>query len=193
MKRFASMVSALAILLSLAASMNGAALEGTVLTVAERGLSADIPSDFHVFAAEADANTTGIFSSDLMINSTDPEAGRIFLSIFSVYDDVMMRMSPSSLSDLFLSAEISAVESHGDAVVGNWSAAGPQGQNVTVYILETPDPRVSGGSYDMASWSLDGNVQVLMVSTAERNVTENLIGTLKIEWAADPSSFFGLK
>jgi hypothetical protein len=181
MKRFASTVSALVFLLSLAAAMNGSALEGTVLTVAERGLSADIPSDFSIYAAEADANTTGIFSSDLMINSTDPEAGRIFLSIFSVYDDVMTRMSPASLSDLFLSAEISTVESHGDAVVANWSAVDRQGQNVTVYTLETPDPRVSGGSYDMASWSLEGKVQVLMVSTADRNVTENLISTLKIE------------
>lgn len=181
MKRFASMVSALAILLSLAAAMNGAAFEGTVLTIAERGLSADIPSDFSIYAAEADANTTSIFSSDLMINSTDPEAGSIFLSILSVYDDVMRRMSPASLSDLFLSAEISEVESHGDAVVGNWSAVGPQGETVTVLILSTLDPRVSGGSYDMASWSLDENVQVLMVSTADRNVTESLIGTLKIE------------
>jgi hypothetical protein len=181
MKRFASTVPALALLLALAASMNGAALEGTVLTVAERGFSADIPFDFSIYAAEADANTTGIFSSDLMINSTDPEAGRIFLSVFSVYDDVMRRMSPASLSDLFLSAEISAVEAHGDAVVGNWSAVDLQGQNVTVLIMETPDPRVSGGSYDMASWCLEGNVLVLMVSTAERNVTENLIGTLKIE------------
>ena len=116
-----------------------------------------------------------------MINSTDPEAGRIFLSIFTVYDDVMRRMSPESLSDLFLSAEISAVESQGDAVVGNWSAVDLQGQNVTVLVVETPDPRVSRGSYDMASWSPEGEVQVLMVSTAERNVTENLIGTLKIE------------
>ena len=181
MKRFASMVSALAILLSLAASMNCAAFEETVLTVAERGLSADIPPDIQIFTAEVDANITGIFSSDLMINSSDPEAGRIFLSISSVYDDVMRRMSPSSLSDLFLSAEISQVESHGDVVVGNWSAADYRGQNVPVLIIETPDPRVSGGSYDMASWSLDGNVIVLMVSTAERNVTEKLIGTLKIE------------
>jgi hypothetical protein len=181
MKRFASTVSALVFLLSLAAAMNGSALEGTVLTVAERGLSADIPSDFSIYAAEADANTTGIFSYDLMINSTDPEAGSIFLSIFSVYDDVMRRMKTASLSDLFLSAEISTVESHGVVVVANWSAIDRQGQNVTVYTLETPDPRVSGGSYDMASWSLEGKVQVLMVSTADRNVTENLIGTLKIE------------
>jgi hypothetical protein len=181
MKRFASMVSALLLLLSFAASMNAAALEGTVLTVAERGLSADIPSDFSICTAEADANTTGIFSYGLMINSSDTEAGSIFLSIFSVYDDVMRRMSPSSLSDLFLSAEISEVESHGDAVVANWSVVDLLGMNVTVLSLETSDPRVSGGSYDMASWSLDGKVQVLMVSTAERNVTEKLIGTLKIE------------
>lgn len=181
MKHFTSMVSALLLLLSLTGTMNGAALEGTVLTVAERGFSADIPSDFQVFTAEADANTTGIFSYDLMINSTDPEAGRVFLSIFSVYDEVMRRMKPASLSDLFLSAEISEVESHGDVVVGNWSAFDLQGQNVTVRTLETSDPRVSGGSYDMASWSLDGEVQVLMVSTADRNVTEKLIGTLKIE------------
>jgi hypothetical protein len=181
MKRFASMVSALAILLSLAASMNGAAFEGTVLTVAERGLSAEIPSDFSIYSAEADGNTTGIFSSDLVINSTDPEAGSIFLLIFSVYDDVMRRMSPSSLRDLFLSAEISTVESHGDAVVGNWSAIDLQGEIVTVLTLSTSDPRVSGGSYDMASWGLEGNVQALMVSTADRNVTEKLIGTLKIE------------
>jgi len=181
MKRFAPMVSALLILLFLVGAMTSAAFEGQVFTVSERGLSADIPSDFHVFAAEADANTTGIFSYDLMINSTDSEAGRIFLSVFSVYDDVMRRMGPASLSDLFLSAEISAVEAHGDAVVGNWSAIDLQGQNVTVLIMETPDPRVSGGYYDMASWSLDGDVQVLMVSTVERNVTERLIGTLKIE------------
>jgi len=181
MKRFTSMVSALLLLLTLTGTMNGAALEGTVLTVAERGFSADIPSDFQVFAAEADANTTGIFSYDLMINSTDPEAGRVFLSIFSVYDDVMRRMKTASLSDLFLSAEISEVESHGDVVVGNWSAVNPQSQNVTVLALTTPDLRVSGGSYDIASWSLDEDVQVLMVSTADRNITEKLIGTLKIK------------
>ncbi len=181
MKRLASTFSALAILLTLAAAMNGAAFEGTVLTIAERGLSADIPSDFSIYSAEASANTTGIFSSDLMINSSDPEAGSIFLSILSVYDDVMRRMSPASLSDLFLSAEISTVESHGDVVVGNWSAVDLQGETVTVLTLSTSDPRIGGGSYDMASWSLAGDVQVLMVSTADRNVTESLIGTLKIE------------
>ncbi len=181
MKRFASMVSALLLLLSLAVAMTGAALEGTVLTVSERGLSADIPSDFRVFTAEVDANNSGRFSYELMINSTDPEAGSIFLSILSVYDDVMRRMSPASLNDLFLSAEISTVESHGDVVVGNWSAIDPQGQNVTVLTLTTPDPRVSGGAYDMASWNLDEDVQVIMVSTTDSNVTEKLIGTLNIE------------
>ena len=174
-------MGSLLLLLFVTASMNGASLEGQVFTVVERGLSADIPSEFQIFASEADANSTGIFSYDLMINSTDSEAGRIFLSVFSIYDDVMKRMKPESLDDLFLSAEIEEVESHGDAIVGNWSAVGPQGQNVTVYIIETPDPRISSGFYDMATWSPDEKVHVLMVSTADRNVTKNLISTLVIE------------
>jgi len=169
------------ILLFFVGAITSSAFEGQVFTVSERGLSADIPSDFQAFAAGADSNTTGIFTYDLMINSTDPEEGKIFLSVFSVYDDVMRQMSPASLSDLFLSAEISEVESHGDVVVGNWSAVDLLGETVSVATISTSDPRVGGGSYDMASWSLDGDVQVLMVSMADRNVTESLIGSLKIE------------
>ena len=105
------------------------------------------------------------------------------ISVMSVYGEVMNRMSPSSLSELFLLGGISAVEARGDVEIGNWTAVDFRGKNVTVHTLFTKDEgiRQLGGTYDMAVWNLDSSTYAVMTSLLDKNNTAQLIKTLEIK------------
>ena len=156
------------------------AFESPVLTVEEKNLYMDLGPEFQVYRSEVDTNTSGIFSYDMMINNTDPAAGRVFVSVMSVYDDVMRRMRSASLVDLFLSAEICSVEDGGDEITGSWNASSVSGENVTVYAIVTETPWVQSGIYYMSCWNPSENDYVLMATTMDQNATERLIETLTI-------------
>jgi hypothetical protein len=177
---YLKIVTRLMLILAIGSTLGGA-LDSSVITLKESVLSMDLDPDFQVFKTEVSANTSGIFSYDMKINSSSPEDGRLFISVASVYDEVMKRMSPSALNELFLSAELTAFEEEGDVVVGNWSTVDSQGQVVNVHILSTENTGVSGGVYDFTTYSLGENTLVMIASTMGRTATESVIKTLVIE------------
>lgn len=179
MKSFAAFLSAILLLACLA--LPALALESKVLTISEKTLSADLGPSFEISRSIMNTSDMGLVSQDFLINNT-AAAGSAFISIISVYDEILGRMSPDSLSELFLIGGMSAVESRGDIEVGNWTAVDRQGENVTIHTMGTEDDGIQmlGGSYDMAVWNLDRSTYVVMVSLLDKDNTTQMINTLTI-------------
>ncbi|MCX6674315.1 MAG: hypothetical protein NTY37_11125, partial [Methanothrix sp.] len=179
MKPFPVLISAILLLACLALPCT--ALESKFVTVTEKTLSLDLGPSFEITRGEFNASEKGMVSQDFMINDTAaPKAA--FISVMSVYDNILSRMSATSLSELFLIGGISAVEAKGDVEIGNWTAVDHQGNNVTVHTLSSDDERIQmlGGSYDMAVWNLDGPNFAVIVSLFDKNNTTQTIKTLAV-------------
>ena len=179
MNPFAAFAAAMLLLAGLI--LSAAALESNVFTITQKTLSVDLGPSFEIDGGGFNASEQGMMSHDFLINNTAAPAAA-FISVLSVYDDVLRRMSPGSLSELFLIGGLSAVEARGDRETGNWTAPDLQGDNVTVHNMSTKDERIQilGGSYDMAVWSLDDSTYAVMVSLLDRNNTTQIIKTLAV-------------
>ncbi|MCX6672329.1 MAG: hypothetical protein NTY37_00935, partial [Methanothrix sp.] len=119
MKPFPVLISAMILLACLALPCT--ALESKFVTVTEKTLSLDLGPSFEITRGEFNASEKGMVSQDFMINVTAaPKAA--FISVMSVYDNILSKMSPASLSELFLIGGISAVKARGDVEIGNWTA-----------------------------------------------------------------------
>jgi len=179
MKPYVALVPAMLLLALLALPCT--ALESKFVTVTERTLSVDLGPSFEINRGEFNASEDGMVSQDFLINNT-AAPGAAFISVISVYDDILSRLSPGALSELFLIGGISAVEAKGDTETGNWTAVDCRGNNVTVHTLSTKDERIQmiGGSYDMAVWNLDGPTYAVIVSLFDRNNTTQTIKTLAV-------------
>jgi len=155
------------------------AFESKFLTLSEKTLSVDLGPSFEVSKGDFKPGENGTVSQEFLINNT-AAPGAAFLSIISVYDDIMRRMSTDALCELFLIGGLSGVEANGDAEIGNWTAVDFKGKNVTVHTIKSKDEDLSqvGGSYDLAVWNLDGQSYVVLVSLMDRNSTIQTIRTL---------------
>ena len=180
MKPFAAFLSAILLLACLA--LPALALESKVLTISEKTLSVDLGPSFEIDSSALNTSDKGMVSQDFLINNT-ATAGAAFVSVISVYDEILGKMSPGSLSELFLIGGMSAVEARGDIEIGNWTAVSSvREMNVTVHTMSTEDERIQmlGGSYDMAVWNLDRSTYVVMVSLLDKDNTTQMIKTLAV-------------
>ena len=179
MKPFTVLVPAILLLACLALPCT--ALESKFFTVTEKTISLDLGPSFEMVRGEFNTSENGMVGQDFIINNTDA-SGATFISVLSVYDETLSKLSPGALSELFLIGGISGVKARGDEEIGNWTAIDHQGNNVTVHTLSTNDARIDmlGGSYDMAVWNLDGPSFAVMVSLLDRNNTTQIIKTLAI-------------
>jgi len=179
MKTYAELVPAILLLACLA--FPGTALESKFFTVTENTISLDLGPGFEMVRGEFNASENGMVRQDFIINNTGA-SGAAFVSVMSVYDETMSKMSPGALSELFLIGGITGVEARGDEEIENWTAVDHKGNNVTVHTLSTNDERIEmlGGSYDMAVWNLDGPNFAVMVSLFDQNNTTQTIKTLTI-------------
>jgi hypothetical protein len=179
MKPFTVLVPAILLLACLA--LPSTALESKFFTVTEKTITLNLSPSFEMARGEFNTSENGMVGQDFIINNTDAP-GATFISVLSVYDETLSKLSPGALSELFLVGGISGVKARGDEEIGNWTAMDHQGNNVTVHTLSTNDTRIDllGGSYDMAVWNLDGPSYAVMVSLLDRNNTTQIIKTLAI-------------
>jgi len=179
LKPFAALVPAVLLLACLACP--GPALESKILAVSERTISADLGPSFEINRSALNTSDKGMASQDFLINNT-AAAGSAFISIMSVYDEVLSKMSPSSLSELFLIGGMSAVEARGDKETENWTTASALGKNVTIHTMSAKDERIQtpDGRYDIAVWDLDRSTYAVMVSLLDRDNTTQIIKTLAV-------------
>jgi hypothetical protein len=179
MKPFAVFIGAILLLAYLALPCTS--LESKILTVSEKTLYVNLGPSYEINRSALNTSDKGIASQDFLINNT-ASPGSAFISIMSVYGDVLGKMSPSSLSELFLIGGMSAVEARGDKETGNWTAVSALGKNVTVHTMNTNDEIIQtmGGSYDMAVWDLDRSTYAVLVSLLDRDNTTQIIKTLAV-------------
>jgi hypothetical protein len=179
MKPFALFVAAILLLAGL--SLPSVALESKFFTVAQKTISLDMGSSFEMTKGEFNISSSGMVQQEFLINDT-ATPGAAFISIMSVYDDIMSRMSSDALSELLLLGGISGVEARGDRETGNWTAVDHLGKNVTIHTMSTKDARIEmlGGRYDMAVWNLDGTSYAVLVSLLDQNNTTRIIKTLAV-------------
>ncbi len=179
MKPFAAFLSAVLLLVCLA--LPALALESKVSIVSEKTLSMDLGANFEITKSQLNTSSMGMASQDFVIDDTAGE-GAAFMTIMDVYDGVLSKMSPSSLSEIFLVGGMSEAQANGDIEIGNWTAVDHKGENVTVHTMSTKDDRIQmlGGSYDTAVWNLDGPIYAVMVSLLDKNNTTKMIKTLNI-------------
>ncbi len=179
MKPFAAIV--LAILLLACLALPCSALESKVITLSEKTLSVDLSPSFEIYRGEFNTSQAGMVSQNFLINDTVSEQAA-FLAVMGIYDEMMVRLTPDLLSELFLIGALSEVESNGDVEKGNWTATDRLGKNVTIHTLSTKDERVQplGGAYDMAVWNLDQTTYVVLVSFFDEKNTTQLIKTLAV-------------
>jgi hypothetical protein len=179
MKPFTALVPAILILCCLALPCT--ALDSKFFTVTQKTISLNMSPSFEMVRGEFNTSEKGMVGQDFIINNTDAP-GATFISVLSVYDETMSKLSPSALAEIFLVGGISGVKARGDAETGNWTAIDHQGNNVTVHTLSTNDSRIEmiGDSYDMAVWNLDGPSFAVMVSLLDRNNTTQIIKTLAV-------------
>jgi hypothetical protein len=170
-----------AILLLACLALPCTSLESKLFTVTEKTISLDLGPGFEMISGEFNTSKNGMVSQDFIINNTDA-SGSAFVSVMSVYDEIMSKMSTDALSEIFLIGGISGVQARGDKEIGNWTAVDHKGNNVTVHTLSTDDERIDmlGGSYDMAVWNLGGPNFAVMVSLLDQNNTTQTIRTLTI-------------
>jgi len=76
---------------------------------------------------EFNTNSDGMVRQDFLINNT-ATAEATFISVLSVYDETLGKLSPGALSELFLVGGISGVEARGDDEIGNWTAMDHHGK-----------------------------------------------------------------
>ncbi len=179
MKPFVALI--LAVLLLACLAIPCTALESSILAVSEKTLTIDLPPNFEINNGKLNTSEKGLMTQDFIINNT-AIAGAAFISVMSVYDKVMSKVSPGALTELFLIGGISEVEARGDVEIGNWTAVDSQGNNVTVHTLSTEDKGIQqlGGTYDMAVWSLDRSTYAVTTSLLDENSTRQMIKTLTI-------------
>ncbi len=179
MKPFTLLVPAILLLACLALPCT--ALESKFFTVTEKTISLDLGPNFEMSRGEFNTSENGMVSQNFIINNTIAP-GATFVSVLSVYDETLSKLSPGALAELFLIGGISAMQAKGDVEIGNWTAVDHQGNNVTVHTLSTNDERIDmlGGSYDMAVWNLGGSNFAVMVSLFDQNNTTQTIRTLTI-------------
>lgn len=180
MKTFSALVSAILLLACLA--LPCIALESNVLTVSEKTLYVDLEPSFEIQTGDFNTSKKGLASQEFIINNT-AAPGAAFVSIMSVYDEVMGKVNSSVLSELFLIGAISAVEARGDVEIGNWTAVNSLDKNVTIHTMSTDDERIEpvGSTYDIAVWNLDKSMYVVMTALLGRNDTAQMINTLAIK------------
>ncbi|RQW81359.1 MAG: hypothetical protein EHM14_01315 [Methanothrix sp.] len=179
MNRFAAMIFVFSLLAGLASS--GTALESKVLMVTEKTLSVDLGPSYEILGSKLNTSDKGMTSQDFIINDT-ASSGSAFLSVMSVYDAVMGRLSPSVISEIFLTGGLAGVQERGDKVIGNWTATSGLGENVAVHVLSSNDSRIEsvGGKYDVMVWNLGNSNYIVMTSLLDKNNTTQVIKTLTI-------------
>jgi hypothetical protein len=177
MNRFSVLLSTFFILSCLAGC--GAALETKVFTVTEKTISVDLGPSYEILKSKLNTSDNGMTSQDFIINDTAGN-GSAFFSVMSVYDEVLGKLSPRALSELFLTGGLAGVEARGDKVVGNWTAVNSLDDNVTVLVMSTEDDRLKSldGKYNVAVWNLGNSNYVVLTSLLDNYNTTQIIKTL---------------
>ena len=179
MKSLAAFLTGIVLLACLA--LPASALESSVLTICDKNLSIDIGPSYEIVSSNVDASSKGMISNDFFINDT-AQTGSAFVSILTIFDEILTKMNPDALSELFLIGGVEAAKENGDAEIGKWMAADRRGRNVSVTTMSSADKEVQmpNGVYNISIWNLDSTTYALLVSSLDVDNTTQIIKTLAV-------------
>jgi len=157
------------------------ALESNILTVCEKNLSIDLGPSFEITSSEVNTSSSGMITNDLIINDA-AQAGSAFVFILTIYDEILTKLDPDALSELFFIAAVEAAKENGDTEIGKWTAVDNRGRNVSVITMKTAneDPEVLNGIYNITMWNLDRTTYAGLISSFDEYNTTQIIRTLTI-------------
>lgn len=179
MKSSAAFLAAIFMLACLA--MPVASLESKFLTICEKNLSIDLGPGYEIIDSKFNTSNSEMISNDLIItNNALP--GSAFISIMTVYDDILTKLNPDALSEIFLIGGLEAASEEGDVQIGKWTAVDSRGRNVSVTTMKTAneDAKMLDGIYNISIWNLDRTNYALLVSSFDEYNTTQIIKTLTI-------------
>jgi len=179
MKSSAAVLAAILMLACLA--MPVASLESKFLTICEKNLSIDLGPGFEIIDSKFNTSNNQMISNDFIIaNNALP--GSAFISIMTVYDDILTKLNPDTLSELFLIGGVEGARENGDVEIGKWTTIDSRGRNVSVTTMKTAneDVRMPDGVYNISIWNLDRTTYALLVSSFDESNTTQIIRTLAI-------------
>jgi len=179
MKSLAAFLTGIVLLAGLALPVS--ALESSVLTVCDKNLSIDIGPSYEIVSSNVDASSSGMISNDFFINDT-AQTGSAVVSILTIFDEILTKMNPDALSELFLIGGVEAAKENGDTEIGKWMAADSRGRNVSVTTMSSGDEDVQmpNGVYNISIWNLDSTTYALLVSSLDVDNTTQIIKTLAV-------------
>ena len=100
----------------------------------------------------------------------------------TVYDEILTKLNPDTLSEIFLIGGLEAASEEGDVQIGKWTAVDSRGRNVSVTTMKTAneDAKMLDGIYNISIWKLDGTNYALLVSSFDEYNTTKIIKTLTV-------------
>ncbi|NYT01865.1 MAG: hypothetical protein GKC10_03795 [Methanosarcinales archaeon] len=100
-----------------------AAQQIPVMTVSERSLSVDMGESFVLSQANLNSSSDGLFMYNMvLIDRNDTERRFAYLSLISVYDDLMKNIDPSTMASLFSESVVAAAWM---MAAGRWATGRP--------------------------------------------------------------------
>ena len=185
MKSSAAFLAAILALACLALPV--ASLESTVLTICEKKLTVDLGPGYEIHRIVFDTSSKGMVLDEFLINNNAEPGATAFVSILTIYDEILAKMNPDALSELFLIGGLEALKEEGDAQIGKWTAFDSRGRNVSVTTMKTANENVrmtdgiyDKGIYNISIWNLDITTYALLVSPFDEDNTTQLIKTLAV-------------
>ena len=179
-------LAAIALAIAAMCAVGSANLDAKIYTLCESNISINLTPDFRLLSDQSsDASTNGLLIQSFTIAGTKSK-GLGSLAIMEVYDEKMKALGPDAISQLFSGGisyfASSLVDTGEDNSLGNWSTLDNNGENVTVEILDTKGSMLSmfGKKANMAFWNLENDHYALLISSLDKNITADIIKTLKI-------------
>jgi len=163
--------------------MSCAAQQIEVLTVSDRNLSLDMGPGFELLRLDHNASTDGLFMYNLALTDLNDTQRRFaYLSVITVYDEVMRGMDPSTVAGILSGSIVAAAVADGAREMGNWTAVDGNGKTVTVHRLASDDPafQASQGNVSTAAWEVDENVYVALLSLYDDQTTGQIVQTMGV-------------
>ncbi|MCK9587148.1 hypothetical protein [Methanothrix soehngenii] len=179
MKSSAAFLAAIFMLACLA--MPVASLESKFLTICEKNLSIDLEPGFEIIYSKFDTSNNEMISNDFFI-ADNALPGSALISIMTVYDEILTKLNPDALSEIFLIGGVEAAKEDGAKEIGKWTAVDSRGRNVSVTTMKTADEdaKMLDGIYNISVWNLDGTNYALLVSSFDEYNTTQIIKTLAV-------------
>lgn len=164
-------------------TLTSATQDAKIYTLNESNISLNLTDNFRLISDKS--TESGPFMQSFTIVGSGSK-GMATLMTAEIYDEDMKMYDPAMISQI-MTGGVSSVasyfgESDADNSIGNWTAVDKKGENVTVETIDTKGTLFSmfGKKMDIAFWPVKDNIYAGVISSFDKNITEQIIATLEL-------------